>query len=50
MKKGKPTLIEQSHNAQKAYIKAKERGDFVEADRQSAFIEWVAKQIRKGKK
>lgn len=45
--KGKPTLIEQSHNAQKAYVKAKERGDFAEADRQAAFLEWVANKIKK---
>ena len=47
-KKGKPTLIEQSHNAHMAYVRAKEREDFKEADRLAALIEWLNKKIKKG--
>ena len=43
----KPSLIEQSHNAHEAYIRAKDREDFAEADRLAAFIEWANKRIKK---
>ncbi len=49
MKKGKPTLIEQSHNTRLAIIRAKNRGDKKEAARLSELLEWLNEQIRKGK-
>ena len=53
-RKGKPSLVEQIHNLQQSYIKAKHRGDTEEAQRLGEHLEWarneLRKQISKGKK
>lgn len=48
-KNGKPSLIEQRHNAQQAWMRAKKRGDKAEAEREAAFIYWINNEIKKGK-
>ena len=45
----KPSLVEQSHNAHQAMLRAKERGDMEEVKRLNKFLDWCADQIREGK-
>ncbi len=49
MKRGKPSLIEQSHNTWLAILRAKRRGDKKEVTRLNKLKEYLAEQIRKGK-
>lgn len=49
MKQGKPSLIEQSHNAWLAYIKAKKSGDKKKAAQMLELHQWIGNEIRKGK-